>query len=272
MRAVFPATALALAFCLALVLPVRAFVVPPRPGTVQALMDCSDQKTYDARSSDAPAAIAASFAGKGASLAFRTCRDTDRNVHYFLREHLPGRNGVCRSLEKEIFPGGAMDSVWVDVRLSPPEWYFLKGWKQYPPNAWQALHYPVRTQEFGFVTDGDCPPGDDARYLALINVTDGMLKSFQQVWARVAATPQSLKAAIAPLPVSAAPTERFNTPERQQAFRTALVARMFEKHERPAGLACDSAGCSATFDSFRVLFDVTPDGIVLTGLAAVFRA
>jgi hypothetical protein len=252
-----------------------AFVVPSRPGTVNALMDCFDERLFNAQSRDAPAAVAAAFAGQGSKLAFRTCRDTDRNIHYFLREPRPNPNGVCRTFEKEVFIGAPSDGAHVRLEYSGTvdNWYFvLRGWTETPPASWSAMRYPARSQVFGFVADGDCPPGDDTRYMALTNVTDGTLKAFLQAWSRVAASPESARAALGGFLVEAHPIPRFNTPERQRQFRERVIAAVSSRKESLAAMSCDTTGCAAQFDSFYAAFDIGPNGIVLTGLAPVLRA
>src|SRR5215469_5074142 len=84
----------------------KAFIVPPAPGSVNALMDCVDDHLdlFNADSRGAPAAIAASLSGDGARLVFQTCRDSSHNTHYFVRAPHSHKNGVCRTFQEEIFP------------------------------------------------------------------------------------------------------------------------------------------------------------------------
>jgi hypothetical protein len=51
------------AFALLVIQPpvAKSFVVPSRPGTVQALMDCFDNKIFNSDNRDAPAIITPSF-------------------------------------------------------------------------------------------------------------------------------------------------------------------------------------------------------------------
>ena len=253
--------------------PAVAFVVPSPPGSVQALMDCFDERLFSAQSANVPPAIAASFRGQGAKLAFRTCRDADRNIHYYLREPRPNRNGVCRTFEKEVFLGSASDRVLVHLLYdsNAPNWYFmLSGWSSLQPPKWTAMRYPARSQVLGFIAESDCPPGDDPRYMPLGNVTDGTLRSFQQMWERISASPEILQAALERLPVSRVTgIERFDTPERKRAFKERTITRVLKEKPQLQGMTCHEGGCAAWFDYWTVEFDVGPNGIVLTGLRAV---
>src|SRR5579859_1592625 len=180
-----------------------AFVVPSRPGTGQALMDCFDHKTFNSDSPDAPANVALSLSREGAALIFSTCRDAEDNMHYFVRAPRPQQNGVCRAFEEEIFPATASDQIRLEVthgNRGEGRYIALKGWTRSMPQGWAALNYPSRTQQYGFLTQSVCPRSDDENYVPLTNVTDDVLKSFQSGWGRIAASHQSLEAAIAKLP------------------------------------------------------------------------
>ena len=143
----------------------KAFVVPSRPGTVQALMDCFDHKIFNADSRDAPVNVASSFSGEGARLVFSTCRDAEDNTHYFVRAPRPNRNGVCRAFEEEIFPATASDQIRIQVmydNMAGEQYIALKRWTRSIPQGWAALKYPSRTQEYEFLIESDCPVVDDA--------------------------------------------------------------------------------------------------------------
>ena len=187
-------------------------LLAPRPGeaeviihphTANALRYCVGDKIYSVHSTGAPSVIAASFAGDGKQVAFRTCQDGDGNSHYFIRKPRPNRNGVCRTFEDEVFPGTDNDKILVDVLYdgSAPNWYFsLKGWKAWPPDDWTLLHYTPRSSVLGLVSDEDCPTGEDARYLSLENVTDGMLKAFQSSWIEATRSSETLDKAFRNVP------------------------------------------------------------------------
>ena len=253
----------------------QAFVVAP-PGTVQALMDCPDRKMFNSDSRDAPAIIASRLSGEGARLVFSTCQDADGNTHYFVRAPRSNRNGVCRAFEEQIFPATASDRVRIEVtygNMAGERYVALKGWTRSIPQGWGALKYASQAQEYGFLTDSDCPRGDDARYMALTNVSDDVLKSFQGAWSRISASRQSLEAATAKLPTVWTVIEHFDTPERQQKLRERAIDGVLAGTEIPRGYRCDGENaCSVAFNSFGIDFAPAPSGIVLTKLFQLWRA
>ena len=254
----------------------RAFVVPSRPGTVQALMDCFDRKIFSSDTPDAPVNVASSLSGEGALLVFITCRDAEDNMHYFVRASHPNRNDVCRAVEEEIFHATASDQIRITVAYGNMEAdrdIVLKGWTRSIPQGWVALKYPSRTQEYGFLTESACPRGDDEHYIPLTNVADDVLKSFQSGWSRIVASQQSLEAAITKLPAEYIAIEHFNTPERQQKLRERVIQTVLEAKERPIEYRCETGNnCFASFDSFTIEFAPAPSGIVLTKLLQNWRA
>jgi hypothetical protein len=255
--------------------PSAAFEVPSPSGSVQALMDCFDEQLFGAQTPNAPPEIAASFNGHGAQIAFRTCRDADRNIHYFIREHRPNPNGVCRTFEAEVFRGTATDVILVRRLYDgmADNWYFtIKGWTALPPAPWVAKRYPRRTQVLGFISGAECPPGGDARYIPLANVTDGTLKSFQHTWDRISATPEMLRAALEPIPVSRVTgIARFDTEERKRAFKERAISRALSAKQTLQSMICDEGGCAAYLDFATVEFDVGINGIAFKGLRAELR-
>ncbi len=100
-----------------------------------------------------------------------------------------------------------------------------------------------------------------------------MLKAFEQTWRRTAATPERLRAAVAKLPADAIPIPRFNTPERQARLRDRVVALVFQENARATEISCSSSGCAAYFGGhFELRFDMSPEGVVLTGVATLLQA
>lgn len=269
---------LAAAFALLVSQPpaAKAYIVPSRPGTVQALMDCFGQRTFSANSPDAPEIIASHFSGDGARLVFRNCRDTDENTHYFVRAPHASQNGVCRIFEEEIFPASPSEQARIEVtygNMRSRRYAVLKGWTSSIPQGWAALRYPARTQAYGFLTESACPLGDDARYMPLTNVTDEVLMSFQSAWSRIAASRQSLEAAIGKLPAALTGIEHFDTPERKQRLRERVIQDVLAGGEIPYEYRCDTGNtCSVFFNDFGLDFIHAPSGIVLTKVYALFQA
>jgi hypothetical protein len=229
---------------------------------------------YSAHSGDAPAVIANSFSGQAAPITFRACRDADGNTHYFIRNPRPNRNGVCRVFEHEVFPGTEKDIVFVQLRYETvrPGWYTtIKGWKAWPSDDWALIHYQRQSSVLGFVTGADCPPGDDPRYIALGNVTDGMLTGFQKAWDMATRSPEALEKAFARVPTATSWTGDIDKVP-SQGLRDILRSSIFERHARVGTITCDEGGCTAWLDRVSIAFDTTPSGIVFKALKAVWRA
>jgi hypothetical protein len=121
----------------------------------------------------------------------------------------------------------------------------------------------------GFVTDGDCPLGDDARYIPLGNVTDGLLTSFQSYWDKITRSPEALRSAFENVPTSSGPGIALDKVPNQR-LRDSLIAAIFEKHDHFHRIVCDAGGCTAGLEGQSVGFDAGPNGIVLTRLSAVW--
>ena len=253
--------------------PARTQVII-RPHTANALTYCTGDKFYSAHSTDAPSIIANSFAGDGKQVAFRTCQDGDGNIHYFIRKPRPNRNGVCRTFEDEVFPGTDSDRILVDVLYdgSAPNWYFsLNGWKAWPPDDWTLLHYSRQSAILGFVTGGECPAGDDARYIWLGNVTDGMLKAFQEKWNQVSQSPEAFDKAFFAVPTVSSFTGKLDA-RPSQAMRDRFRDYVFQNHDKPTLISCGDGGCVANFKYQAIGFDFTADGIIFTKLMRIFVA
>ena len=255
-------------------IPADSFVIINHH-TANALNYCDESKLYGAHNTDAPAIIAASFAGEGRRVAFRTCPDGDGNMHYFLREPRPNNNGVCRVFEREVFSGTEKDELFVQVLYdgTARNWYFtMKGWKVWPPDDWTSLHYSRQSAVLGFVTSQDCPPGDDPRYIWLKNVTDGMLKTFQNAWDAARRSPEALVNAFRDVPTEGSKFPGQMDAQPSQALRDRFRSAVIEGHDKLTGISCDDRGCYASLSNQAIGFDVTPSGIVFTKLIALWRA
>ena len=242
--------------------------------TANALTYCLDSKLYSMHSTAAPSIIANSFAGDGKQVAFRTCQDGDGNTHYFIRKPRPNRNGVCRVFEDEVFPGTDADEVFVEVLYdgTASNWYFkLKGWKAWPPDDWTMLHYTRQSSVLGFVGNENCPLGDDARYIWLRNVTDGMLKSFQNAWGAASRSPKALDKVFAVVPTISSFRGTVD-PQPSQRLRDNLRRSVFERHDKVVEISCNESGCIANLSGQAIGFDVTAGGIVFTNLRVLFQA
>ena len=243
--------------------------------TAGSLSDCEGSTLYSARSTNAPAIISSSFGGEGKRLAFRTCRDADGNTHYFIREPRPNRNGVCRVFENEVFPGPS--KYGVSVRLlydgtAPGAYFNMKSWSAWPPDDWTLLHYSRRSSVLGFVTNEDCPIGDDVRYIPLQNVTDGMLKAFQSAWIEATGSPETLDKVFRNVPtLGSEHPGQIDTPPSQK-LRDRFRNDIFNGHNTVVEMSCAEDGCSAYLRDQAVGFDFTTSGIVFTKLEQLWIA
>ncbi len=252
--------------------PVSAQIIV-QPRTVQALLLCEADRIFAPGDSGAPPVIARSFEGRGKVVTFRTCRDADGNTHYFIRKPRPNRDGVCRVVEDELFPGTPKDFVIVDLLYdgTAAGWYFdLHGWTFRPPGDWHALNYGARHKMLALVTSATapCPRTDDVHYIP-VSATDGMLKTFFGVWRSAKASPDSFDKIFAAVPVLPIPMfERLGTVRTLPGLKRAI----FESHEDIASIDCEvsglgtASGCTAWVDLFSITFDVTDRGLAITGV------
>jgi hypothetical protein len=232
-----------------------------RKGTVQALLMCRDNQIYSSQDKNTPSIVADSFAKQDRPIVFRTCRDLEQNDHYYFRVTYPKLDGVCRVLDHEVFPGSSNDEYMAP--LGSRNIFTIKGWKAWPPDEWTLKHYTRAENVLGFVSSGDCPLGNDPRYMLLVNVTDGMLKSFQQTWDRVTASPEVLTKTFSDVPTASGFLGKIDT-KPSQALHDRLRDAVFVKHEKLSTIQCRVEGCAAALGSVWVDFDVGPSGIVFT--------
>ncbi|HWF65476.1 MAG TPA: hypothetical protein VN685_12755, partial [Rhizomicrobium sp.] len=243
-------------------------------GSLQALTSCITNRLYTAKSPDTPPAVAASFAGPGAKLAFRLCSDLELNTHYFLREPAPAEKGICRVREIEVFPGGPGDAIPVDhVEGGVIRSDDIPGWKWMPPPDWEARHYSRRESDFAMLTDQPCPPGDDAAYIPVDQVTDGMLKSFDHLWRSVIVSPETFDRTFAHVEARSnggGPVD--------PKYISALKNEIFSAPGQPLRLydmdcAKYSNDCNAFVGnqrhSYEIGFDIGDKGLILTRLVAL---
>jgi hypothetical protein len=246
----------------ALAAPVLGHFPTPVPGSAQALR-CADLRLPP--NNDRPAPVAADLPGDGKRLAFRTCRDWDGNTHYFLREPRPNRAGVCRSVEREIFPGSARDTVRATLSYDPAAPVFaLAGWKDTPPAAWAKAGHSNPVQEFGLVADADCPSGNDPNYVLMFNVSDAVFKSFNTAWDELSRSPDVLRAAVYQFrPVKDAAS---NAGRMTRRFNDFFITGVAQGRHRLTRVYCGDTGCGARVgDSAVLLFAPAPGGgVVIT--------
>ncbi|MBI3677866.1 MAG: hypothetical protein HY243_14755 [Proteobacteria bacterium] len=239
--------------------PARAvFVVPAHS------LGCygDDGHLYNSQSPDVPLPIARSFEGRGSVLTFRTCVDPDENTHYFVREPRPVRNGICRIFEHELFPGTGRDIEAVETQYPGglDSSLKLRGWKDWPPQAWVERHYTPQSRILAQEGENECPPGDDKRYISVGALTDGMLKAFYQLWHRATDSPESFDKVFP----SSIPYD-----EARQQLRNELFT---QGHERPTVgiLDChedNPAYCTAYLSNvLEMEFDFTDQGLTITNL------
>jgi hypothetical protein len=237
----------------------QAQLIAPPHHTLQSLTTCDGNHFYASQSARSPSRIAKSFEGKGALVAFRTCTDADGNTHYFVLEPRPNRNGVCRTYEHELFPGGDQDEAFITLLYdgTAPDWYFMmKGWKSWPPADWNALHYSARSEVFAFVSGEKCPLGSDPRYLPVEHITDGTLKAFESLWLRINSSPKDFTEVFAHVTIPA------NQGDVIERFRHAV----FDDREQITSISCGDGGCTAYFGDFAVRFDTSISGIEIEGV------
>jgi hypothetical protein len=245
--------------------PVLAHFPTPVPGSALALK-CVDVGHHRTPNNDRPAPVAADLPGDGKRLAFRTCRDWDGNTHYFMREPRRNRAGVCRSVEREIFPGSARDMVRAALSYDPAGPVFaLAGWKDTPPAAWAKAGHSNPVQEFGLVATADCPTGNDQNYVLMFNVSDAVFKSFNTAWEELSRSPDALRAAtyqFRPVMESAS-----NAGWMTRRFNDFFITGVAQGRYRLTRVYCGNTGCGASVGSGSVLFTPAPGGgVVITDI------
>lgn len=223
---------------------------------------CQQQSFYGAQNSaDAPASVAAVLA-QSKDLEFRTCRDTQSNIHYFLRERRPNRQGVCRIFEHEIFPGAPSDRAWFATQYDQHSPQSLSGWREDPPPQWQADKYVAEKGELALVTAETCPPATDARYAAVNNVTDGILKAFDRAWRAASASPGDFDFAFATAALKDGATPATKNSLRDDALSGKVHFGV---------ISCGDDGCVASTRDVNVSFDMGGNGVVFTALSPVYE-
>ncbi len=232
------------------------------------LRDCQHSERYAADTPDPPAQIAASLQGNGKVLAFRLCRDMENNIHYLLRAPRPRRDGICRFVETEIFPGRDGDVVEVDVLDDPAmadTAFALPGWTKRMPAAWRKRDYsrPDQTYAAAMPDGAPCPPGDDRRYIP-VRANTATLKAFFAAWRAAAAIPQDFDRVFAAVP-SRNPYDA--KPYDDPAGVLAEARRyVFDGHLPVDTVRCSetAAGedelCSAYLNTLDIRFDVNASG------------
>lgn len=240
----------------------------------QGLKSCLSSRLYTAKSADAPPAVASSFAGPGAQLAFRLCPDLEGNTHYFLREPEPAEAGICRMREVEVFPGGSNDEFPIDSAKGVG-FNTISGWKAVPPPEWLARYYMVDDEaKFAMLADQPCPPGDDKAYIPVDHVTDGTLRSISHLWDKVIRSPRDFDKAFAHVDARSNAGGPINP-----KYIAGLKGQIFQAQGEPLRLyQMDCAGnnsneCEAFVGnhqhSYKIGFDVGDSGLVLTRLLAL---
>ncbi|MBS0471024.1 MAG: hypothetical protein JSR60_08135 [Proteobacteria bacterium] len=244
-----------------------------RAHTVQALAFCRQDKLFDAMSTGAPPRISVALSGRGSVLAFRICTDADGNEHYFVRQPRPNRAGVCRVLEDEVFPAkrpSEFVNVSVPTDVSSNEHPFgLAGWTDRAPAAWRRLGYRSETRSFALVTepDGRCPLPDDTRFIP-VTASDGALREFQRLWHAATATPQDFYREFGSAPVlNSIPS---GVPKQATAYFL-LHDLVFDRHADISSIECQTGStgtdtCSAWIGNISIEFDVSGQGLVVTGI------
>jgi len=198
----------------------------------------------------------------------------DHHTHYFVRKPRPNRNGICRILEQELFPGTPQDEQIVDVLYdgTAPNWYVtISGWQSWPPEDWVKLPYLPQSGILAQESGDACPPGDDKGYVSVGSMTDGMLKQFFALWRDISSSPEAFDRAFANTTSNA--YANMGGKEDHEGLVRTLRQYLFEKNRaRPAlkVLDCNTVGrlegCSAYFQGFVVGFDVGDSGLKITRL------
>jgi hypothetical protein len=221
------------------------------------------QELYSTSSKDIPPVLAAAMTGDGAALEFRTCRDGEGSVHYFVREKLPNYSGVCRISEKEIFPGKATDEAFFNTPSAPSLARALKGWTEKPPLSWRA-RYRSDATEMALVHDGPCLNSSVANYIAVSGVTDGMMKNVMGAWSRAVGSPGAFDRAFASVEL-----RRGATADDKRKLRAAALAGKL----RFGDISCTDRDCAASIAALTlyVHFDVGARGVVFTALSPIYQ-
>jgi hypothetical protein len=154
------------------------------------------------------------------------------------------------------------------------DWYFtMTGWKSWPPEDWEKLHYRPQSQILALDSDRACPRGDDKRYIPVGSMTDGMLNGFFKLWHRVSSSPAAFDKEFANTTSIANLGLGFK--EDHAALVRQLRDDLFQEgRARPtlSDLNCEIGslpGCEAFFERFVVGFDSSDQGITLTRIDPV---
>lgn len=277
MRAVF-----AILFVLLTATPVAAtfgeeMAAREQYSVLLAYSECLAEKVYNAKSTDAPAPIAAVLAGPASFLVFTTCTDFYKNVHYFVRVPLRNPGGVCRVFKDELFVSTTADD---HVAVSKPRdmtkpvdsndwktesWVTLTGWTDRVPEAWRLAGYERKTAELATLVESTasaCPAVTDPRYMVM-NATDGMFKGFMRLWRKVTASRQAFDHVFRTVRESDA---EFNPTLNPEEMRADLRRRIFDDHEVITEINCKrgggfGTGCNALLNGwYWIHFDVGESG------------
>ena len=236
---------------------------------LQSLNRCNDEHLLSHEDPGAPAPIVAALASGGGAIVFRVCTDEyspqgysgKENVHYHLRALSSHRNGICEAKETEVFVAGPDDVVKIE-RSQGSAALTLRNLTTKPPAAWTAVGYAPRYRFAAFVTDGDCPPVDDAQYILTSNVPDATLKQLQLFWRQATRTPEAFNQALGSVPYAFfdyLPWIR----KGQQALLDEFRQRVFEGKAPQHNIDCTGATCRVSFgDQYRwIEFAVEPGGV-----------
>jgi hypothetical protein len=233
----------------------------PTPHSAWALSVCGNDKFYDARSSNAPAPVAAALAGAGHNLTFRTCTDSDGNAHYFVRDLWRSPSDVCRVYDGEVFLGRKPDDSIVADSSDGGKVTYLTGWTYAAPDSWHEVGYDRVLTQFALIVDpaAPCPSVSDSHYIRVV-ATDGMLKGIVRLWHDATISQAAFDRAFGAVKV------RDDYPPRTPDSERELLRRwIFEEHATIEMIDCtrrisNGVGCAANIGVLTIEFDVGDTG------------
>ncbi len=177
----------------------QAIIGPPAPPSLYCR---GSSQFYLAQTPGAPDRVSQLFQQVSQPIAMRTCNDEQGNTHYFLRTTRPLRNGVCRLIEDEIFPGSSQDMAFIESDyhelsgMPRSVTHGLRGWSPFTPTAWQSRHYHPEHAIFAMLGDGECPLGESPRYINT-SLPDGMVKAVVALFSKAMESEADFRAAFA---------------------------------------------------------------------------
>lgn len=139
----------------------------------------------------------------------------------------------------------------------------VDGWTGTIPTAWRKKYVYSAPIGYALLTDGECPPVSDSRYMRVGLITDGMLKAFDAHWRNATQSREDFDKAFADMqPILGVPMEV--TLKEMQDMAIGLRVAAFKGNLQVTGISCGGQldGCVADTNlDIHIGFDLTENGI-----------